>query len=370
MKKAMMGLWKENFGDSDAYIKLVFDTYYDESNIAASIVGNEAEASLLGVPYTFRRSDDDTLRGLYLCGLSTRREKRRKGLMSALIEEINARALRGGYDFTFLIPSDSGIRKYYSDRGYHNAFYKKRECYVKGHNFHSQLDSAVRVEKFSGEGREELLGFLCANERRCSRDGSSDGKTMVYQLVHTRRDWEAVVADALMDTGGIYIIKEGESVVGAAFYAEHKDGIEVREMILSDSRYRAALLQGVLDSEGVERMALTVDFPSCDDDGNAAVWQPFYAQNNGKNAEYEDIAEVGAPFDPAVNAFPYAMIRLLDVKALMDKLGISGDRNYDGFTEKELIEVLLRKPSGGSVNPLGEMLGLVDLDFTGALLLE
>lgn len=124
VKTDMMRLWKDTFDDTDRYIRLVFDAYFDPSNVCVRYDGDRLIAALLGVPYRFRMSAregtffESPRVGMYLCGLATRPEYRRQGIMSEMMEEIQTRASLRGFDLTFLIPADSHLREYYRRRGY------------------------------------------------------------------------------------------------------------------------------------------------------------------------------------------------------------------------------------------------------------
>ncbi|MDE6296382.1 MAG: hypothetical protein K2L89_00915, partial [Muribaculaceae bacterium] len=53
LKQQMMGLWKENFHDSDEYIKLVFDEYFDPDYVEYEERDGRVIASLMAIPYSF-----------------------------------------------------------------------------------------------------------------------------------------------------------------------------------------------------------------------------------------------------------------------------------------------------------------------------
>lgn len=116
-----MRLWKDTFHDTDRYIRIVFDAYFNPENICVRYDGHSLVAALLGVPYRFVIPHAEGVRylsGLYLCGLATRPEYRKQGIMSRMMEEIQARAVDRGLDMTFLIPADAHLREYYRQRGY------------------------------------------------------------------------------------------------------------------------------------------------------------------------------------------------------------------------------------------------------------
>ena len=53
LKSKMMQLWKNTFHDSDAYISLVFDTYFNPDLIAYNEENGKLVSAMLGVPYEF-----------------------------------------------------------------------------------------------------------------------------------------------------------------------------------------------------------------------------------------------------------------------------------------------------------------------------
>ena len=163
LKKEMMKLWKKEFHDSDEYIKLIFDNYFQPSYICYREKEGRLIASMLAVPYQFgiahkcadmemknqtlydidaiisndvikndcsknnqheinekvnldkdniNNGESEMLRGLYLCGLVTENDYRGMGIMSEMIEEMNRRAVDMNFDFTFLIPANEGLKKY------------------------------------------------------------------------------------------------------------------------------------------------------------------------------------------------------------------------------------------------------------------
>ena len=53
LKKCMKKLWKDTFHDSDVYISLVFDNYFNLDNIEYYEEDGALISALLGVPYSF-----------------------------------------------------------------------------------------------------------------------------------------------------------------------------------------------------------------------------------------------------------------------------------------------------------------------------
>lgn len=189
----MMKLWKHTFHDSDDYINLVFDNYFNPDLVEYEERDGKLVAAMLAVPYRFymsvncksesdecQNSDfvdmcgveknnikhsyigasdegDSFLNGLYLCGLATSEERRGLGIMSRMIERINVKAAQRGYAFTFLIPASDGLQKYYSDRGYVSAMYRYEELYSSVHDFYNDLKNYIKwIENTDFEQRGKI----------------------------------------------------------------------------------------------------------------------------------------------------------------------------------------------------------------------
>ncbi len=137
-KRDMMELWKETFHDSNRYIKLVFDKYYLPENAFTEYDGDKLIASLLGVEYAFQRIDKDGrkkyFQGFYLCGLATHPDYRRRGIMGELMKRAEESAKRRGKAFTFLIPADDHLRRYYERKGYKTSSFRMKKPLDKVQN--------------------------------------------------------------------------------------------------------------------------------------------------------------------------------------------------------------------------------------------
>ena len=53
IKLQIMKLWKDTFHDTDEYIKLVFDNYFNPELVEYKVENGEVLAAMLGVPYYF-----------------------------------------------------------------------------------------------------------------------------------------------------------------------------------------------------------------------------------------------------------------------------------------------------------------------------
>ena len=51
LKSRLAKLWKDTFHDTDEYISLVFNNYFDPELVAYEESGGDVVAGLIGVPY-------------------------------------------------------------------------------------------------------------------------------------------------------------------------------------------------------------------------------------------------------------------------------------------------------------------------------
>lgn len=195
-KKDMKDLWKQTFHDSDSYINLVFDTYYSLENSFARYHENRIIAALLCIPYEFQiltnEGEKRLLRGMYLCGLATHPDWRRRGIMGSLMKEAEDQIKQRGFDLTFLIPADGHLRDYYKRSGYENASWRYSMTLLKddkGGNETAKATHIYSIKDFFTEGRIDFLSRLACwcREIEVSRQNNT--------IVHSCKDFLAIMAE-------------------------------------------------------------------------------------------------------------------------------------------------------------------------------
>lgn len=282
-----MKLWKDTFHDSDEYVALIFDNYFNPEYVECASDGDKLVAAMIGIPYTFKyhnkcdkENDDcrskimddvDVFRGLYLCGLATDPNYRGRGLMSKMIERINSRARDKGFDFTFLIPANEGLIKFYEDRDYVEAFYRINYRFLVSHNFKVEFEARLNERNCSirescnnmadcklidiksemnrfdahqlsvldvdNEDESVLLNnWLCAN----------DSKPGVLSMQHTAKDWNIVFRENQLSGGMIVYVTWSNEIRGVAFVNFNGDNsVSVPYIVSVDECARYSLLQNL-----------------------------------------------------------------------------------------------------------------------------
>lgn len=194
IKTDMMELWKNTFHDSNYYINLVFDTYFSLGNAFTVYDGKKLIAALLGVEYEFQVPDErggvKNFKGLYLCGLATHPDYRRKGIMGRLMEDVEKRAKARGYIITFLIPADSHLREYYRKKGYLTSSYNRTQI-EKSEKPGASDKMYIYTFKELFEGGK--LEFISEVALWCS-DLEKQEKDMVT-ILHSKKDMMAIISE-------------------------------------------------------------------------------------------------------------------------------------------------------------------------------
>lgn len=227
-------LWIETFGDSDAYVDLVYRTYLEKSIVVTCEKEDRVVSSLLAIPYRFviTPGEEETV-GWYLCGLATIHELRGRGIMEKMMHltEDEIKRLKGG--FLFLIPADDRLATYYARKGYVSGAPRVEMrisldgdgALKSGVNAIVDATGVYDLEpqerlKFTSSSqmndteRAEVIGVMEASERE---ENGLAGAT----ILHSKKDLETILKENEISGGTVvsgddlrsvaigYIIKEG-----------------------------------------------------------------------------------------------------------------------------------------------------------------
>ena len=109
----LRNLWKEAFGDSDAFLDCFFSLAYAPERCRCVTVEGAVKAALYWL--------DANCAGqkfAYLYAVATAADSRSKGLCRMLMEDTAAVLKAAGYQGALLVPQDEGLREMYSRMGY------------------------------------------------------------------------------------------------------------------------------------------------------------------------------------------------------------------------------------------------------------
>lgn len=328
IKRKMMKLWKDIFHDTDLYISLVFDNYFNLELIEYVEENGRIISALLGVPYEFG-CGNQKLMGLYLCGLATDEEFRNRGIMNELIERINKSAKEKGYAFTFLIPSSDALINYYSVRGYVNAMYRVEDCYTQIHDFEKDYLSMLsreddRVKKLKEKYYHSLQTTLISEKDTdiidkivaYIRNSESDISTYLT-LQHSEKDIELIIKENIISGGKIAVSHTTDGkLTGVAFISvDYKKRVMIRKMYYDDNCSLYKILDFVKKTYADSPVSL---FCYPEETDRRALWMKVYGASNPDGGNLEGAYGISERvYDVSRHARPYGMIRILDIREIL-----------------------------------------------------
>lgn len=328
LKNKMKSLWRDTFHDSDAYINLVFDNYFNPDLLEYEEMNGDVVAGLLGVPYSFGNSDRQ-VRGLYLCGLATKPQYRSRGIMTRMLARINEKALKAGFAFTFLIPADAGLRKYYKDRDYVNAFYRIVDNYTSLHDFDREYDSILleQKEKVSTLKRKYYELLQTGKISIDSRDDdtmlqvgklieSKEKGQLDLRIIHSEKDIAALMEEALVSKGMIYYVKSQSGVVTGAAFVDPRDKseIDITRIFYNDQGSKYKLLDKIKRDNPDSALQLFISSVEMD---RKALWMRTYGSYLPDAPQAGAISMTERVYSLAAHAGVYGMARILNIHEIL-----------------------------------------------------
>lgn len=328
LKDKMKKLWKDTFHDSDSYISLIFDNYFNPEFVEYHEENGKLISALMGVPYVFGNGRN-SFKGLYLCGLATLDEYRHRGIMHGLIERINLKAKEHDMTISFLIPASDMLRIYYQGKGYVNGMYRVEERYTDIHNFdndsliminneeehirHIRLKqyeniSVIRSADFDDDLRYSIVKYIISNETR---------QHSFVSLVHSSDDTINMLRENLLSGGEIMVAKDQEGkVVGVVFVTFGDRRRIIIPKIYYDDKYIYYKLLSKVKSVYSESAMSVMRFPEETD--RHALWSKVYGASNpdgGMLGGAYGVAE--RVYNAGMHAQAYGMVRILNLHEIL-----------------------------------------------------
>lgn len=368
LRHDMMQLWKETFNDSEEYIRLVFDAYFNPEYVEYELDSKgDVCASLLGVPYCFGLHNNQ-IKGVYLCGLATKSEKRGCGIMTNLINRMSERMRKLGYAFLFLIPADEGLQKLYSDRNFVAAFYRRTDNYTAFHDFTTEYFKSLRqeddqIKELRIRQYEALRVFCCERHYFELFEGaetladlidfiskSENHVSIEMPMIQTRDQIEIFLREALISKGRIYYVRnEYGDISGVALTVSEEEAVVVLKLFVDDIPSRYKLLSTI--KESVENKSLTVYNDNMTKD-DRAVRQLAYEGVNPEDDMVEEVDYVDCPYSGLENEKIYGMLRILSVSEILKFVTkVSSNFKYSILTHQENLDTICKyKAEGGRLH--------------------
>lgn len=219
-KDEIRRMWKESFNESAEWTDMFFDTVYDDDDAMTLEINGATVSSLMLQRYIMNFHNTPASMG-YIAGACTRRAARGKGYMSRLVVEALNEAARRGDMLVSLIPAEGHLYYYYERFGFSTVFYVDLERYSSMHSF----GLSPHYHEAKDIDTDTMFGAFNDMELEC------EGR-----VVHTRRQFESVLADTHLDGGSAVVIASDDGAIAAIAFAVPTDDTLVITDILWENR--------------------------------------------------------------------------------------------------------------------------------------
>ena len=111
-KEQVRKLWKECFGDTNAYIDYYFKHFYCKENEVLLLTDEQKElTSMLHMNPVLFKDGNEIRKACYIAGVATKPKDRKKGYMRILMNRAFSEMKEKGYDFSLLMTENPQIDK-------------------------------------------------------------------------------------------------------------------------------------------------------------------------------------------------------------------------------------------------------------------
>jgi len=238
-KKALALLWKEIFGDDDAFVRLFFKRIYKPANTLIIKDQDSIISALYILPYRVQ-IDVRSFPSAYICGVCTRPSERGKGYMKMLMQAAMDEMRNKGYVLATLIPASERLRDFYRRFGFTLPLNYSVEVYKKSKISPSSfflLPSTFNA--LSSDDRFISKAFAYFDLKQRQRDCT---------ILHKASDFENIICDLANDGGGVWTVKDDEDNIQAIAFAKpvSKTQCEITELFSDTFLYEDTLIQHIM----------------------------------------------------------------------------------------------------------------------------
>ncbi len=269
MKEQLKTLWKDTFGDPDAFVDLFFERVYEEENTWVYEKKGRIIAALHAIPYKMAYAGE-IIPVSYICGVATLPEERGKGYMKQLMEETHEALRLRGNQLAVLLPASPGLFNYYSRLGYETTFF-----YESNHFYSETGDPHLSKQLYASREvpEEKIVHFLYRQSLKRE-----------YCILHSREDISIVLTDLRMNGGDAWVTTNEKNEIDAlAFVSPAGEHIPetylIKEMVYISPIAGKKLLQSICMQYNITHIdirypAETKGIPF----GMSRIWSPLYKE--------------------------------------------------------------------------------------------
>lgn len=227
-KTNLMQMWKICFGDSDEFIRFYFEKVYrNEDTLIALNEKGLPVAALQMIPYRIKINNQEYNAG-YISGAMTDPDYRRQGHMERLLHVASDSMKKRGDTFSFLIPQEEWLIKFYAKYDYERAFPRSRQLIVLEENKSLCLQDEVQILKhLDNFPWDDFIPFYVSLLSR---------KENV--ILKNEEQIRLIVEDLMFEGGLVFYIRSK----GFAFVLSYKGKAIIKEILFQELSVKDCLL--------------------------------------------------------------------------------------------------------------------------------
>lgn len=229
-KQQLIELWRQCFGDPEAFIELFFDRVYKEENALTIERDGQIVSALHILPYTMTYYGTE-ISVSYIYGACTAPAWQGQGLMRQLLQESFEVMKSREVALAVLIPSDKWLFDYYREQGFTEAFDYTAATYI-------HTDVPVQAPMLTVVAPEvpsiqQLYAYFDRKlrERPCC-------------LLHTYDDFVTILREFQLSGGQMLTALDiTQKPVGMVFLYPTEDRVHIKELLYDTDQVKSLLLQ-------------------------------------------------------------------------------------------------------------------------------
>lgn len=229
-KQQLIELWRQCFGDPEAFIDLFFDRVYKEENALTIERDGQIVSALHMLPYTMTYYGTE-ISVAYIYGACTAPAWQGQGLMRQLLHESFEVMKSREVALTVLIPSDKWLFDYYREQGFTEAFDYTLATYI--HTDVPVQAPMLTVVAPEVPSMEQLYAYFDRKlrERPCC-------------LLHTYDDFVTILREFQLSGGQMLTALDiTQKPVGMVFLYPTEGRVYIKELLYDTDQVKSLLLQ-------------------------------------------------------------------------------------------------------------------------------
>ncbi len=220
-KNQLKNLWKSSFSVTQSYTNLFFDYLYSDYNVKYSEYDGKIVSALYSLPYKMNFMSKP-VKASYLCGVSTQKEYRGKGLVSSLIKSTLSSLYDDGFELCALIPVSESLYDFYSRFDF-SAVYK------------------CKITKHTKTQNSKLVLKPMKNYKLCSEIHKRQIFSRDFSFELDANHFEFISKECEMFDELPLEIYDNKRLCGYIFYKEENNFPLIREMLLENADKQDAI---------------------------------------------------------------------------------------------------------------------------------